>query len=223
MDSSKNPKGKSVDGFVPSRLNSHLSNPFEKINKAKLNTSAGIIPRRKGPALQKFSEGFSRKSGTLPPSPKLITSDVSPLINPVTVNQQIPQDQADKPRLSRKQRRDQKKTKQLAKIHKQKKLKRIFKYFALTIVAFAIVVGGFLSFKFFHNIDKVFGGNVISNISSLFSSGTVLKGESSGRVNILVAGDSADQLGHGGAILTDSIVVISVDTRNDTAFMISIP
>jgi len=69
----------------------------------------------------------------------------------------------------------------------------------------------------------VFGGNVISNIGSLFSNDTNLKGEASGRINILLAGDSSDQIGHGGADLTDSILIASIDTQNNTAFLLSIP
>jgi LCP family protein required for cell wall assembly len=152
-----------------------------------------------------------------------MTSDVSPLINPVTVNQDLITDQEGAPKLSRKQRREQKKTQQLARIHRRKKFKKIAKYFSLLIIGLVVVVGGFLGFKFFHNIDKVFGGNVISNIGSLFSSDTNLKGESSGRINILLAGDSSDQIGHGGADLTDSILIASIDTQNNNAFLLSIP
>jgi LCP family protein required for cell wall assembly len=223
MDSSKNLKGKSVDGFVPAKLNSHLSNPFQKINKAKLNAPTGIVPHRKAPAMQRFSDGFSKRPGKLTPSPKLETSDVSPLINPVSINQAIDSETIEPPKLTRKARRDQRKTQQLAKINKKKKLKRVIKYFSLLIVAFVLIVGGFLGFKFFHNIDKVFGGNVISNIGSLFSTDTNLKGEASGRINILLAGDSSDQIGHGGANLTDSILIASINTQNNTVFLLSIP
>jgi LCP family protein required for cell wall assembly len=44
-----------------------------------------------------------------------------------------------------------------------------------------------------------------------------------GRVNILVAANSADDAGHNGANLTDSIMVLSVNTKNNTALMLSIP
>ena len=52
---------------------------------------------------------------------------------------------------------------------------------------------------------------------------TPLKGEDTGRVNILIAGDSADDPGHSGAQLTDSIMILSIDTRDHTAFLLSIP
>ena len=87
---------------------------------------------------------------------------------------------------------------------------------------YLLIFGGFFGFKFFHAIDKVFGGNVFSNIGSLFNN-TTLKGESSGRINILLAGDSADQINHGGANLTDSVLLLSINLNNHTAFLLSIP
>ena len=107
-------------------------------------------------------------------------------------------------------------------IKKERNWKSIAKKSALVLVSIFIAITGFLGFKFFHNIDKVFGGNIFSNIGSLFSNVT-LKGESSGRINILLAGDSADQAGHGGQDLTDSILLLSIDTKNNHAFLLSIP
>lgn len=49
-----------------------------------------------------------------------------------------------------------------------------------------------------------------------------LKNEN-GRVNILVAGNSVDDVGHNGASLTDSIMVLSIDTKKNTALMLSVP
>lgn len=49
-----------------------------------------------------------------------------------------------------------------------------------------------------------------------------LKNEN-GRVNVLVAGNSADDTGHNGASLTDSIMVLSIDTKKKTSLMLSVP
>ena len=40
-----------------------------------------------------------------------------------------------------------------------------------------------------------------------------------GRVNILLAGDSVDDPNHGGAQLTDSILLLSINTKNHSAFL----
>lgn len=83
-------------------------------------------------------------------------------------------------------------------------------------------LGGWYGSRIIGDIDKVLHGNLVSDVQALFSS-TRLKGENQGRVNILIAGDSADDPNHAGADLTDSIMVVSIDTKNHTGFMLSIP
>ncbi len=89
------------------------------------------------------------------------------------------------------------------------------------LIAF-IGVGVWLGSSVIGNIDKVFHGNIFSDTSSLFSQ-SQLKGESQGRVNILLAGDSVDQFNHGGAALADTILILSINTKKHTAFLLSIP
>ncbi len=93
---------------------------------------------------------------------------------------------------------------------------------ALVLLLIGFIFGGWYGARLLANLDKVFHGNVFSDIHALFSN-TKLKGEDQGRVNILLAGDSADDPNHGGAQLTDSIMVVSIDTKNHTGFMLSIP
>lgn len=88
----------------------------------------------------------------------------------------------------------------------------------LAFVTVVVVLVGWLGWKFIYNESKIFGGSIFG----LFNS-TRLKGEDVGRVNILLAGNSADDPGHGGADLTDSIMLISIDTRDNSAYLISIP
>jgi LCP family protein required for cell wall assembly len=66
---------------------------------------------------------------------------------------------------------------------------------------------------------KLFGSG---SITSLLSGGD-LQTDSNGRVNVLVAGYSADDPGHAGAKLTDSIMVISMNPDSKTGYMLSIP
>ena len=100
--------------------------------------------------------------------------------------------------------------------------KKAIKRSVLTVLVLFLLVGGFLGVKGLNTLNKVFHGNVISDVTAAFNS-TPLKGESSGRVNILLAGDSSDDPNHGGAQLTDSILLLSIDTKNHTAFLLSIP
>ncbi len=88
----------------------------------------------------------------------------------------------------------------------------------ITFVVILLAIGLFLGGKFIYNASKIFRGNIFSALTT-----TKLKGEDRGRVNILLAGNSADDPGHQGASLTDSIMILSIDTRNNVAFMLSIP
>jgi LCP family protein required for cell wall assembly len=106
-------------------------------------------------------------------------------------------------------------------LSKRRWKKRIIRS-SLSFVMLLVLVGGWVGFQLLHNVNKVFHGSIVSDVKAL-SSQTVLNGESTGRVNILLAGDSADQIGHGGADLTDSILILSIDTTNHTAFLLSIP
>ncbi len=75
-----------------------------------------------------------------------------------------------------------------------------------------------LGIKFGFNAARIFNGNLFSIFTT-----TQLKGEENGRVNFLLAGNSADDAGHNGGELTDSIMIISLDTRNHKAIIISVP
>ncbi|NBW29562.1 LytR family transcriptional regulator, partial [bacterium] len=109
------------------------------------------------------------------------------------------------------------------KLKKEKtRSRKILKRSLLAVGVLILILGLYLGFRFFRSIDKVFHGNIISDTQAFFST-SPLKGESSGRVNILLAGDSADDSGHQGGNLTDSIVVLSVNTKDHTAFMLSVP
>ena len=98
--------------------------------------------------------------------------------------------------------------------------KKVIKRSILTILLLVVGAGVFLGIKDLNVIDKVFHGNLFSDVQSLFSS-TKLNGESTGRVNILLAGYQGAQSDEGA--LTDSIMVVSIDTKNNTAFTLSIP
>jgi LCP family protein required for cell wall assembly len=100
--------------------------------------------------------------------------------------------------------------------------KKAIRHSILLTLAILVGVGGFLGIKGIDTVDKVFHGNVISDATAAFQN-KPLKGESTGRVNILLAGDSSDDPGHQGAQLTDSILLLSIDTQNHTAFLLSIP
>ena len=88
----------------------------------------------------------------------------------------------------------------------------------ITLAILVMLIGGFVAGKFIYNAHKLFGGSIFGVLTT-----TKLKGEDVGRVNILLAGNSSDDPGHSGANLTDSIMVVSIDTVHHKAFLLSVP
>lgn len=97
--------------------------------------------------------------------------------------------------------------------------KRRIVYALLALLIIFVASVGWLSYKFQANCAKVFSD---CTIFSLFDN-TPLHGESRGRVNILLVGNSVDDPGHSGAKLTDSLMLISLNPRKHTGYMLSIP
>jgi LCP family protein required for cell wall assembly len=102
----------------------------------------------------------------------------------------------------------------------EKKHKRriTFKRVILFVIAFVILYFGYTGVNFAVNMHKLFGGSVLDVFRTAH-----LKGSDTGRINILVAGNSSDDSGHQGADLTDSIMILSVNTKNSTAYLLSVP
>ena len=96
--------------------------------------------------------------------------------------------------------------------------KKVFKRVTLTVLGLIIIGGLFFGGKYLYDLKKAFGGSIFDLLHT-----SKLKGEDVGRVNILLAGDSPDDPQHNGAYLTDSIMLLSINTKNNTAWMLSIP
>lgn len=92
------------------------------------------------------------------------------------------------------------------------------KRFVMVLASLVLLLGLWVGGKFLYNAHKLFGGSLFGFLHT-----TRLKGEDVGRVNILLAGNSADDVGHSGGQLTDSIMILSIDTKHNNAFMLSIP
>lgn len=93
---------------------------------------------------------------------------------------------------------------------------------ASAVVAIFLISGGFLAWKGYANLHKVFhGSSTVAALGSRPVAPDLLKGEGDGRVNILLLGIGGP--GHDGPDLTDTMVVLSVDPVNKTAAMLSVP
>jgi LCP family protein required for cell wall assembly len=105
----------------------------------------------------------------------------------------------------------------LSKNTRKKKIKRI----AITGVTLVVLaVAGFFGFKAYQAIKNMFSGDA-GILNLLSGQAQPLRGESSGRVNILLLG-TGDK-GHDGEGLTDTIMVASYDVKTKAVAMISLP
>lgn len=96
--------------------------------------------------------------------------------------------------------------------------KRIFKRLAIALIVLLLIIGGYYGGKLLYNAHKLFGGSILDVLQT-----SRLKGEDKGRITILLAGNSADDTGHNGAELTDSIMLISIDTVQHKTYLLSVP
>ena len=108
---------------------------------------------------------------------------------------------------------------------KESKKKRRFSWKKAISLLFLIILAPLLTIgiwdarNFSSASQKLFGSG---NILELFNS-SPLKASEQGRVNMLLIGYSADDPGHDGAALTDSIMVLSLDKKTNTGYMLSVP
>lgn len=108
-----------------------------------------------------------------------------------------------------------------ARAHPPKKkhhwIKRTFQILGLLLLVGIVAFG----VRFFMDIARATGSkNPFAALGALQRA--PLKNEN-GRVNILVAGNSVDDTGHNGATLTDSIMILSIDTKKKTGMILSVP
>lgn len=106
---------------------------------------------------------------------------------------------------------------------KSKSVLRIFKRSVATLLLIIIILALVIGIWDARNISaatkKMFGsGNLLSLINT-----ESLRTDDVGRVNVLLAGYSADDPGHSGADLTDSIMLLSMNPASNTGYMLSIP
>lgn len=183
-----------LDGFVP-----------RPTNRARRRVAIDTM-RQQPPINNEVNSQRSRR-----PSPLVMKDDVGSLSQPIDMGDLPPVEKSPHFWQFRKKRNLRK---NIGSSRRKKVVKRISLIFLLII----LIIGGFLGWKVVKNTARVFNGNVLGLLNS-----TKLKGEDVGRVNILLAGNSQDDPGHDGADLTDSIMLVSIDTKDNTAFMMSIP
>lgn len=191
----------STDGFLTATSSHTKKKSTETTPKRSIG---GPIPKK---------DGFTARPSIVLPNQKPIklkTGPRKPLILPKKADKNPPKNnffkkifsRGDKPKLTG--------------------YKRILKWGGLSLATTLVIFGGLFGWRIYRSIAHITNNNNPFSLFGAFSD-TKLKGQDSGRVNILLAGNSTDDPGHAGASLIDSMMVLSIDTKNNQAFIISIP
>lgn len=102
----------------------------------------------------------------------------------------------------------------------RKPSKKQVKWIIIALIVIILAVAGYFAYRIFVASSHVFKGNVLT---AAFSQEKELKKDQYGRTNLLVFGTSESDPEHPAALLTDSIMMVSIDQKNKTAFLASVP
>lgn len=109
-----------------------------------------------------------------------------------------------------------------AKVDEPKSKKKIAKRVAMIVILIILAVAGYFGVKLLMAGNKVFKGNPLS----MLTKNERLAEDENGRTNILIFGTSGYSMSEDawdGAMLTDSIMVASVDQDKDDVYLMSLP
>jgi LCP family protein required for cell wall assembly len=104
--------------------------------------------------------------------------------------------------------------------HRKPKRKFGWKHFLALFTILLLIGAGSYGYTLYRNGSLIFGGNLFG---ALVDKGEPLKEDLAGRSNILLFGTSEDDPGHPGSLLTDSLMVVSLDQDQKNAFIFSVP
>ncbi len=190
----------SIDGFVPRRIGSQLGELHH--NKSQTVVMSDTTDR----VMHTGDDEIQNSIGTPRLGQAIGRSDIDESLREIDSLEPVK-------KLSRRQR------KRLQKQSKPRsKAKRIVKWFFILVLVAVIGAGAYLGIKLFLASSGIFKGNIFDIIQS-----QPLKQDSNGRSNFLILGTSEDDPGHGGAFLTDSMMIMSIDQTNKNVYMFSIP
>lgn len=194
---------KSIDGFVvrPRPVSQPVKKPISKAS------TTGVTPPRRAP----------NRRPVMTPEDKLLSDieDSLSQIGDLDLADEVP---AHPTRRHQRQMPDQPKLKPKRHLSKGKIIKRII----IIIIVVLLGIAGYLGVKALLASGKIFKGNPLA----IFTNKTRLAEDKNGRTNILIFGTSGYSMSENawdGAMLTDSIMLVSIDQDKNNAYMISLP
>lgn len=194
------------------------------------NSIDGFVPRRQGSQIGELHDTRQRPTATTKPTERTVhtgsnnstervgvarTNMVIGARNDISDSLRSIDDDSEE--LSKKSRKARRKDK----VKKPKsKARRIIKWVSILLALAVVAIIGYVIFKAVFASNSIFKGNFFDIIQS-----QPLKKDANGRSNFLVFGTAEDDEGgtHGGANLTDSIMVVSVNQDKKDAYMVSLP
>lgn len=194
---------KSIDGFVvrPRPVSQSVKKPI-----SKASTTGVTSPRR-----------VSNRRPVMTPEDKLL-SDIEDSLSQIGDLDLADEMPAHPTRRRQRQMPDQPKLKPKRHLSKGKIIKRII----IIIIVVLLGIAGYLGVKALLASGKIFKGNPLA----IFTNKTRLAEDKNGRTNILIFGTSGYSMSENawdGAMLTDSIMLVSIDQDKNNAYMISLP
>jgi LCP family protein required for cell wall assembly len=198
------PQKPSIDGFIPRRADSRLGD--RHVQRPPIAPQRRAAPPVANNGLQRPSASTGNATGLQQSGMGLTRRDITESLNSIPAVAPEPVKKRRWP-FGKKRRNDTK-----------LKKRRVTKWVIIAVVALLVLVGGWLAYKTLRASGNIFKGNILGLVQS-----QPLKQDANGRSNILVLGTSEDDPGHGGAFLTDSMMILSIDQKNKTAAMFSIP
>lgn len=214
----------SVDGFVVRRRVKSTDQSEHIVNNSNNSNNLSSPQRRiindpdftgKTPANYQLGDDTG---DTMNPEQQLL-NDIEDSLN--QIDDITPPESEDSGRHQRRARRHQME-RQAKKPRKKVSKGKVVKWIVIVIILAILGVVGYLAVKAFLAGGKVFNGNPLDIITTK----TRLAEDDNGRTNILIFGTSGytmDENAWDGAMLTDSIMVVSLDQDNNDAYMMSLP
>lgn len=194
---------KSIDGFVvrPRPVSQPTMKPISKAS------TTGITSPRRVP----------NRHPVMTPEDKLLSDieDSLSQIGDLDLADEVP---AHPTRRRQRQMPDQPKLKPKRHLSKGRIIKRI----VIIIIVVLLGIAGYLGVKALLASGKIFKGNPLA----IFTNKARLAEDKNGRTNILIFGTSGYSMSENawdGAMLTDSIMLVSIDQDKNNAYMISLP
>ncbi len=220
QDSFSPKRSTNIDGFFNRNTSERLRQPVFHGSGAKpqfRRPELTDMPKRSEPqAVLGGTDGHSM----LPPVQPMSGFGVGTMAGEQPRRRRLP-DQPGNETGSKKGWRQRRRERKLYKKEHASSRKRLFKRIGLGLGVLAVLCGAWFGFKVYRDVAKLTGNKNPFALLGVFHP-VPLKNQG-GRVNILVAANSSDDPGHNGANLTDSIMVLSVNTSNNTALMLSVP